>query len=245
MATTKSRLSISLLLVSGLALLLGGASLAFTFWGKTATEVYLPFEFRTMSDLDESDFKTAMEKSVRSDHISAYYQDPNTKALTRAFFESLTGDLQIAEAILEQAIQRDVPPALAFALAYEESGFNPRAFNRNPSSVDRGVFQLNSLSFPSLAVEEFYDIETNIRLGMAHLEFCLESGGNDVAALAVYNAGLGRVNKGGTPKRTLNYIYKITGNRDRLEALFEAQVVARHSDSASLASVSRFFSPVD
>ena len=198
---------------------------------------YVPYEFKTMSGLDASDFKSAMKVSQRSDHISAYFQDPDTRSLTLAFFETLTGDFSIAETILVQSIQRDVSPALAFALAYEESSFNPRAFNRNEKSVDRGIFQLNSLSFPTLGVEEFYDIGTNVRLGVAHLAFCLQSGGNDVAALAVYNAGLGRVSKGGTPRRTLDYIYKITGNRDRLEALFEAQVVAKHSESSSLAAL--------
>ena len=51
-----------------------------------------------------------------------------------------------------------------------------------------------------------------------------------------YNAGLGRVSKGGTPRRTLDYINKITGNRDRLEALFEAQVVAKHTAAAAMAT---------
>ncbi len=213
--------------------------------GGNSNAAYVPFEFKTMSGLDSSDFRSALSDSPRSDHISSFYQNPDTRPLTLAFFETLTGDLKIAEAILEQSIKRDVPPALSFALAYEESGFNPRAFNRNASSVDRGVFQLNSLSFPTLGVEEFYDIETNVRLGLAHLAFCLQSGGNDVAALAVYNAGLGRVSKGGTPRRTLDYIYKITGNRDRLEALFEAQVVARHSESTSLAALPDSSSPLD
>ncbi|MBU0928189.1 MAG: lytic transglycosylase domain-containing protein [Spirochaetes bacterium] len=196
---------------------------------------YVPFEFRAMSGLEASDFKTAFEDSARSDHIVAFFQNPDTRPLTLAFFEKLTGDYGIASAILEACAERDVPPALAFALAYEESGFDPKAFNRNPSSIDRGVFQLNSSSFPDLSITDFYDVGTNVRLGVAHLAFCLKQGGNDVAALAVYNAGLGRVSKGGTPRRTLDYIYKITGNRERLEALFEAQVVARHSDSASLA----------
>lgn len=213
--------------------------------GGNLYEAYVPFEFKTMSRLDSSDFKSALSESLRSDHISTFYQNSDTRPLTRAFFETLTGDLRIADAILEQSIKQDVPPALAFALAYEESGFNPMAFNRNDKSVDRGIFQLNSLSFPSLEVEEFYDIETNVRLGLAHLAFCLQSGGNDVAALAVYNAGLGRVSKGGTPKRTLDYIFKITGNRDRLDALFEAQVVARHSDSASLAALNPLTRPLD
>jgi soluble lytic murein transglycosylase-like protein len=213
--------------------------------GANSYAAYVPYEFKTLSGLDSSNFRSALSDSARSDHISSFYQNPDTRPLTLAFFETLTGNLQIAQAILDQSIKRDVSPALSFALAYEESGFNPRAFNRNEKSVDRGVFQLNSLSFPTLGVEEFYDIETNVRLGLAHLAFCLQSGGNDVAALAVYNAGLGRVSKGGTPKRTLDYIYKITGNRDRLEALFEAQVVARHSDSASLAALSPASRPLD
>ncbi len=228
--------SISLLIVSTLVLIL-------TTLGSTASEsgilmvnAYVPYEFKTMSDLSDSDFKAAMENGPRSDHIGAYFQNPDTRIMTISFFEKLTGDYKIATAILDESIAKGVPPALAFALAYEESGYDPKAFNRNPESVDRGIFQLNSSSFPSLGIADFYDVKTNVRLGVAHLAFCLKQGGNDVAALAVYNAGLGRVSKGGTPRRTLDYIYRITGNRDRLEALFEAQVVARHSDSTSLAA---------
>jgi soluble lytic murein transglycosylase-like protein len=204
--------------------------------GIRIVNAYVPYQFKTMSDLNESDFKTAMRNGPRSDHVVAYYQNPDTRIMTLAFFEKLTGDYDIAAAILDESIDKGVSPALAFALAYEESGYDPKAFNRNPASVDRGIFQLNSSSFPSLSIAEFYDVRKNVRLGVSHLAFCLKQGGNDVAALAVYNAGLGRVSKGGTPRRTLDYIYRITGNRDRLEALFEAQVVARHSDSTTLAA---------
>jgi len=229
-------LSVSLFIVSALVLTIT----AFALWQGSGTSLaanaYVPYEFKAMSGLDASDFKAAIEESTRSDHVGAYYQNPDTRSLTLAFFEKLTGDYTIAESILEESMKRGVSPALAFALAYEESGFDPKAFNRNADSVDRGLFQLNSASFPSLGIAEFYDIPTNVRLGVAHLAFCMQKGGNDVAALAVYNAGLGRVSKGGTPRRTLDYIYKITGSRDRLEALFEAQVVARHFDSASVAA---------
>jgi len=199
---------------------------------------YIPVDFRAMSDLDTGDYKDAMENTPRSDHLASYYRAPDTRALTLAFFDELTGNYEVSKAILEEAIAHEVSPALAFALAYEESGFDPKAYNKNADSIDRGIFQLNSKSFPKLAIDDFYNIATNVRYGITHLAFCLESGGNEVAALAVYNAGLGRVSKGGTPRRTLDYIYKILGYRDRLEALFEAQVVARNSENNTLASTS-------
>jgi hypothetical protein len=197
---------------------------------------YVPSEFKLMSGIGTNEFETAIKRSYREDHIVTFYGAPETRLLVIAFFSSLTGNSTVAEAILEESLAKNVSPALAFALAQEESGFEPKAMNRNPTSIDRGIFQLNSASFPNLKLEDFYDIRTNVRYGIAHLAFCLEQGGNEVAALAVYNAGLGRVNKGGTPRRTLDYIYRISGYRDRLEALFEAQVVARHSISKPMAA---------
>ena len=98
--------------------------------------------------------------------------------------------------------------------------------------MDRGLFQLNSRSFPNLSIEEFYDPAINARQGIAHLSYCLDEGRNEVAALAIYNAGAGRVSKGGTPRKTLDYIARITNYADNLKDLFEAQVVARKLASA-------------
>jgi soluble lytic murein transglycosylase-like protein len=106
--------------------------------------------------------------------------------------------------------------------------------------VDRGLFQLNSASFPKLGVEDFFNPRTNALYGTAHLAYCLEQGGNEVAALAVYNAGYGRVNKTGTPRSTLDYIYRALNYRSNLEALFEAQVVAKDVRTPVLASVKGF-----
>ncbi len=229
-------ISVSLLMLSVLVLTL---SIYASYKTSCAADgmAYIPVDFRAMSDLETGDYKDAMKNMPRSDHLASYYRNPDTRALTLAFFEELTGNYEVSKAILEESIANEVSPALSFALALEESGYDPRAYNKNADSVDRGIFQLNSKSFPKLGVDDFYDIATNVRYGVTHLAFCLESGGNEVAALAVYNAGLGRVSKGGTPRRTLDYIYKILGYRDRLEALFEAQVVARNSEPFSLASV--------
>lgn len=226
-------ISFSLFLFSALVLAItvyGGSGDA-----GTLARAYVPVEFSQMRGLDARDYEGAVTGSERADHISAYYADPGTRHRTMEFFEALTGGFDIAKAILDESTSRGIPPALAFALAYEESGFNPKAYNKNQSSIDRGLFQLNSASFPKLKLDEFYDVATNARHGVAHLEFCLRQGGNEVAALAIYNAGLGRVSKGGTPRATLNYIHRITGYRDRLEALFEAQVVARHSGTLPVA----------
>jgi hypothetical protein len=229
-------LSFSLLLMTSMVLALSiYGTFKDTVRAGNGYDGYIPSEFKLMSGVNSQEFETAIKHSYRADHISSYYGAPETRSAVLAFFESLTGDLRIARAILEESQARNVSPALAFAVAQEESGFDPKAFNKNPTSIDRGIFQLNSLSFPNLDLDEFYDVPTNVRYGIAHLAFCLEQGGNEVAALAVYNAGLGRVSKGGTPRRTLDYIYRITGYRDRLEALFEAQVVARHSLAKPLA----------
>lgn len=197
---------------------------------------YIPAEFRHMSGIGARDYMDAVTDMKRADHVTSCYGDPGARQRVLGFFEALTGSFEIAQAILDQSTSRGVPPALAFAVAYEESGFDPKAYNKNAKSIDRGLFQLNSASFPKLTLEEFYDIATNAKYGVAHLEFCLRQGGNEVAALAIYNAGLGRVSKGGTPRATLDYIHHITGYRDRIETLFEAQVVAGQAGRLPLAA---------
>jgi soluble lytic murein transglycosylase-like protein len=208
---------------------------------KTLEEmVYLPSTYKAMSELESPEFKKAVQSRAQSDHITEYYMDPRTRPAVLEFFAAITSSSEISEIILDAATDRKLPPALVFALVHEESRFNPRAINRNSQTVDRGLFQLNSASFPKLGVEDFYDPRTNARYGTAHLAYCLEQGGNEVAALAVYNAGYGRVTKTGTPRSTLDYIHRALNYRSNLEALFEAQVVAKDAQSVVLASFKGF-----
>jgi len=199
-----------------------------------ATQVYVPNQFRMLSSLSSEDFPTVVTRSIREDHILDFFRNETSRAATVEFFAALTGSQEISEIILAEASRQNLSPALVFALAYHESRFKVRAVNRNSSSIDRGLFQLNSRTFPKLTIEEFFDPVLNARLGMNHLRFCLEEGGNEVVALAVYNAGLTRIRTGGTPLSTLNYINKIIGYRNNVEALFEAQVVARHVNQTLL-----------
>ena len=158
------------------------------------------------------------------DIILSSYLDPELQEKVLDFFEELTGSRTVASVILANAAVIGIPPALAFALCAEESSYNPQAFNRNRNStVDRGLFQLNSASFPQLKTTDFYDLGKNAWHGLSHLRWCLNTGGTEVAALAMYNAGAGRVRSSGTPKSTLDYVSRILKRQRRIEERFMAE----------------------
>ena len=158
------------------------------------------------------------------DPVLAAYRDPAFRDMVVAFFRVLTGSEEIAEAVLANAAANEIPPALAFALCWEESRFNPRAHNRNRNeTVDRGLFQLNSRSFPDLDIDDFYNPGINARYGLAHLSWCLNTAGTEVAGLAMYNAGSTRVRSAGTPKMTLDYISRVLKQQRKIEEQFAAE----------------------
>lgn len=157
----------------------------------------------------------------------ALYRDPRTRALVESFYLDETKQDDVAMAILEQADRYDIPLSLAFALAYTESRYNANAVNRNSNgTVDRGLFQLNSNSFPNLSEADFFDAETSARYGLSHLQFCLDSAGSAVAALAMYNAGMTKVRSNGTPQRTLNYIDSIITYKQMLDRRFASEAIS-------------------
>ena len=159
------------------------------------------------------------------DPILAAYNDPDTVEMVISFFEEITGARDLAAIILVNSAEFNVPPSIVFSLGWEESRFNPKAVNRanTDKSIDRGLFQLNSSSFPGLREEDFFDPETNAFYGIAHLKHCLDIAGTEVAALAMYNAGTGRVRAGGTPKVTLDYVSRILKKQRQIEENFNAQ----------------------
>lgn len=158
------------------------------------------------------------------DLILSSYLNPELRDGVIDFFSNITGSREIAGIILYHSAAFNIPPALAFALAFEESRFNPRAFNRNRNeTVDRGLFQLNSASFPNLSIEELYDPAISARYGLAHLRWCLNLAGTYVAALAMYNAGHNRVRTAGTPQSTLDYACRILRRKRSTEEQFMAE----------------------
>jgi hypothetical protein len=172
-------------------------------------------------------FTTAGGKTA--DLILEQYGDPEYREWVIGFFTGICANREIAEAILYSADYYNVAPALAFALGWEESRFNHLAVNNanKDGSIDRGLFQLNNRSFPNLETGVFFSIRDNTRYGISHLRYCLDLGGSEIAALAMYNAGTGRVSTTGTPKVTLDYINRILENRRKIEDHFQNRLVKK------------------
>lgn len=176
----------------------------------------------------------SIEEKNATDQIANYYTDVAKREGVIRFFASLTKSESVALAILENSVAQKVPASLAFAIAYEESRFNPKAFNKNASSVDRGLFQLNSTTFPELSDSQAFDPAFNAREGLGYFRHVLEIAGNEVSALAMYNAGRTRVSQKGAPVTTLDYISRILTYEKNIHSLFTAEVVAKPSLLASL-----------
>jgi len=145
------------------------------------------------------------------------------------YLDKLTESTKITDIILRNANKNDIPVSLAFSLAFAESSYNPKAINRNSNSIDRGLFQLNSKSFPGLKESEFFNPEINAQYGLAYLASCIEKGENEIVGLAMYNAGSGRVTGSGTPKMTLDYISKIMDYKKKIDAFIMDSMVAERS----------------
>jgi hypothetical protein len=161
------------------------------------------------------------------DAVLEYYRNFEYKEWVIEFFTVICSSSEIARAILDSSDEFNIPPALAFALCWEESRFNPNAVNRQNrnGSVDRGLFQLNNKSFPYLDITTFYNISSNVRYGLGHLRHCLNSSSSEVSALAMYNAGTGRVKSTGAPEVTLNYTNRILENRRKIESHFHSKLI--------------------
>jgi hypothetical protein len=178
-------------------------------------------------DVNRADYDLLFTRSMTEgpDFILEQYRNPESQDKVIDFFAGICVSQEIARVILANANEFNISPALAVALAWEESRFNPYAINtRNrDGSVDRGLFQLNSRSFPRVELQAFFIPQVNARYAMSHLRHCLDIGGSVVAALAMYNAGTSRVNSAGTPKTTLDYASRILFNRWEIENLFREQ----------------------
>lgn len=190
--------------------------------------------YAVMVDKDYSE-RLAVEAGFKSDFVNEndrgleLYRQPYSRAAVEWFYTQVTGNRTVAVSILENADKNNVPLSLAFSLAFVESRFQSDAVNKNSNStIDRGLFQLNSASFPRLTEEEFFDPEISAKYGMMHLRWCMDVAGkgNDVTALAMYNAGTSRVKANKTPQHTLNYVAKISAYRVKLESKFNSDIVS-------------------
>jgi len=149
--------------------------------------------------------------------LLASFNNPTTRSSVVMFLEERIGNAEVAEALIEAAARYQVDPALVVAVSWQESRFQATAagVNRN-SSIDRGLMQLNSSTFTNLSEEDFYNPYLNADHGTSYLRQILDLSGNTVTALAMYNAGPGRVGSLGAPRMTLEYVDRIFAYRDSL-----------------------------
>jgi soluble lytic murein transglycosylase-like protein len=164
------------------------------------------------------------EKPDELDSGLFLYRNELTRPLVERFYTRVTANVAITDAILKAADSNDISLPLAFSLAWVESSYRVRALNYNAGSVDRGLYQLNSRTFPNLKEEQFFNPQTNADQGLAYLRYCIEVGRNEVVALAMYNAGVDRVRRG-TPYSTLRHVAKILDNERKLVESFEQMLV--------------------
>ncbi|MDF1569031.1 MAG: lytic transglycosylase domain-containing protein [Spirochaetaceae bacterium] len=144
-------------------------------------------------------------------------RNPSTRASLVSYFQGVIGDPVVTDALIDAADRHGIDPALVVALSWQESGFRSTAYGINTNkTVDRGLMQLNSATFAFLDSDDFFNPHTNAEYGVSYLSEVLKSSGNMVAALAMYNAGPGRVGNTGAPRVTLDYISRVLEFKDNL-----------------------------
>ncbi len=154
--------------------------------------------------------------------ITGLYFQPTTHNEVVSFLEQKTGSEQITETILFFTEKENLHLETVFSLVSIESGFRPSAVNRNSSSRDFGLFQLNSRTFRRFTEEELLQIETNVAFGTRYLRYAFNLMTDTNSALAVYNAGPSRPLRGIIPVSTQAYIKKI--NKYAKQLVYEFQV---------------------
>lgn len=174
----------------------------------------------TTIEPEERQYLVELVEDNNGDPGLILYNNSETKEIVENFFNNCTNSEKVSTAILQYAAEYEIPLSLAFAVPWVESRYYQKAVNYNRYSVDRGLFQLNSLSFPDLKEKDFFDLETNARHGLEYLKKCIELGKNEIVGLAMYNAGMYRVEHYGIPKMTLNYINEILTKKESIEREF-------------------------
>jgi len=115
--------------------------------------------------------------------------------------------------------------AIYLAIMLAESGFNPRAYNKEGNAV--GLFQLTPIGTIEaqrqceLPEPDLFNPETNIQYGMCLFDYYLETSRSTVEALILYHGGYKArerfrdgINFG--PK-TSNYVLRVLNFKERFE----------------------------
>jgi len=128
------------------------------------------------------------------------------------------GTIPLTDLITQQAQSQGIDPAIALAVAQQESGtsqWQPDGSLVTGSSGEIGVFQLMPATAAGLGVDPT-DVNQNIQGGISLLSQLYNQFGNWSQALAAYNAGPGAVTSGKIPVSTNSYVNSVLGLASKL-----------------------------
>ncbi len=168
------------------------------------------------------------------------YRNEDTRESVIQFFTQIAGNKEVAHAILAACDEHNVSPILSFALVKKESHFRPTAVGYNYGSRDVGLFQLNSLVYPHLSFAEAINPYVNSRLGVKHLRESILVVNDIPKGLAVYNAGIVRVQANQIPQTTKRYVAEVLKNAEMIEKDFFQNIVSSALAANSIKSPKRY-----
>jgi hypothetical protein len=135
----------------------------------------------------------------------------------------------ISDLIVQEALARGVPPAIALAVAQKESGIQQWTPNGNlvmGSSGDTGVFQIIPSTARGLGVDPT-DLNQNIQGGVSLLAQLYQKYQDWTAALSAYNSG--------SPTKSTSYANSVLGIAQQFG--LETDASSPSSTDSSVASV--------
>jgi hypothetical protein len=171
---------------------------------------------------------------VSRDALLTLYRSDRLRPLVTDYYSHLTQDRSVAVAILETCDSLDIDPSLAFAIAWNESHFDPRAVSYNASTIDRGLFQLNSATFSELDRKTVFDPKANAVHGLTFYKMAFDKLGTEEKALGYYNSGIGLISSRPYPRTTQAYIKKVMADRVQMDRDAIAWIYFSHDTSLAL-----------
>ena len=162
-------------------------------------------------------FPQGPAKPPTDDAVLNLYRNDSLRPLLIEYYTRLTDNRTVALAILDVCDELNIPPSLGFALAWNESKFNPLAVNVNMTSVDRGLFQLNSRTFTRLNRAAVFDPRKNAFHGLAYFKKACSVLGSIEKGLGYYNSGIGMLTDRPLPRSTLSYVKRILNDRKTMD----------------------------
>lgn len=173
-------------------------------------------------------------KTTTDDALLTLYRNERIRPLVVEYYSQLTGDRDVALAILETCDDLGLDPSLGFALAWNESRFDPEAVHDNPTTQDRGLFQLNSRTFAQLDRKTVFDPKANAVHGLSFYKMALDRLKSEEKALGYYNSGIGLLTNRTLPRSTQAYIKRILADRERMDRDAIAWIYFSHDTRLAL-----------